>query len=103
MSKKYNIIKTDNRHIASQLFSHYIQVSTMTGAVDRVCFFAEATHWCIQTWGPSMERDHYRMLSLAGRHHQSPPPWSWHSKESMVLRLYFKDEQTLDWFRLKWE
>ena len=57
-------------------------------------FFIERRNWCWETWGPSCE---YKFIN-----NEDDYAWCW-IVDSYKIRLYFKDDEQMNWFKLRWE
>lgn len=96
----YKVVKTDGRHAAASHFQYYAEMGYSVDFVSRLKKFTEMRDYCISTWGNSMERDYYIVAAnkpsdWINKH------WCWHTHDG-IWRLYFKTEQELNWFNLRW-
>ena len=95
----YRIIKTDARHAASREFEYYIEMLYIPDIVERHLRYLEYRNYCWTTWGSSAERDEYMLLIK--RDIRPNQHWCWHTHDT-IQRLYFKTEEELVWFNLRW-
>lgn len=82
----------DKRHKGKLWFSFYV-TPTMTSVRPKVDMFIIWREWCFETFGLGIERD------LA--HHREDVKWAWHTEDGL-LRIYFKSQKELNWFKMKW-
>jgi len=100
------ITKMDRRHTGHEKFAYYVHPSALPPQrrgyafitsgiklVDRAHMFNQWRVWCWETWGAGTERDNPGIEELA--------KWAWHTDQDQ-LRIYFRSEQELNWFKLRW-
>ncbi len=56
--------------------------------------FINKRNWCWETWGPGCE---LKFIDL-----ESKPAWAWIT-DTHRIRLYFKDDAEVNWYKLRWE
>ncbi len=88
---KYKVVKLDKRHTGNQYFQYYIQ-PTDKSFNQRLLDYHQYRQWCWTAFGPSMEREF--MVSDEFK-------WCWYTHHSL-LRIYFKSDKELNWFKLTW-
>ena len=78
----------------------------MGGNGPRIELFKEWRNWCWEVFGPGCETRWIVIRpedagSNGGRGMASTTPWAWQT-EHKEMRLYFRDDETLSAFMLKW-
>jgi len=71
---------------------------------DKIESFNQLRDWCVETWGPSIERDDYLYLSgfdVAKHNVKLNPAWCYHAQEH-TYKIYLRDEEEMIWAKLKW-
>lgn len=86
-STTHRIIKLDHRHNGHTQFKYAI-------APDKFTNFVEWRVWAWETYGPSCE-----LMYVDG---PNIPQWAWHSSEDGKMRLFFKSDEELALFQLRW-
>ena len=56
--------------------------------------FIALRNWCWETWGPSYELKFHKT--------ENPEVWAWIT-DNYRTRIYFKSEQEVNWYKLRWE
>ena len=67
---------------------------------ERIERFIELRNWCWDTFGPGVERK-FITLHPTSTGVESIHKWAWHTDEE-ELRIYFKGDEELTLFKLKW-
>ena len=101
------VTKLDRRHTSHHVMEYHVEVTLdIWGSDVRIQKFVEWRNWCWEVFGPGVER---KWITLkpepAGNNGEcrmvSENRWAWHT-ENEEMRLYFKDDETLSAFVLKW-
>lgn len=85
------IDKLDGRFRGHRKFKYFVQLAKY----HELALFQEMREWCWSSFGPSAEIN--LLLEL-----QREEKWSWDITD-WSNRILFRDEATLNWFRLKYD
>jgi hypothetical protein len=103
------IVKLDRRYRGYRQFKfliEFVRRGFLPQNNDRLKNFLKVREWCQDTWGHTCERDfHIRLsedITKSEIEYKTNPHWAWHSTNNGVFRIYFKDQQELDMFTLRW-
>ena len=86
--------KLDKRHNGRQLFKYYVEPD---GAyIERYNILQAWREWCWDNYGPGTELK--TALHMTDRRWR----WAWDTEHGNA-RIYFKNDEELTWFTLKWQ
>lgn len=86
-SSTYKLIKLDQRHNGHKQFKYAVMPNSFT-------IYNNWRIWTWETYGPSCE--------LVYVSPTAEPIWAWHSSTDGRMRLYFKSDEELALFQLRW-
>ena len=83
----FRIVRLDDRYKGRGSFEFFVEASKLSQ-------FLEWRDWAIESWGNGIERDFASV--------RPGILWGWLSDDGHHLRIYFKSEQEVNWFVLRW-
>jgi hypothetical protein len=99
---KLKITKLDRRHAGFVYWKYYVERPRGVTAVDSKRLFLSWREWCWTTWGPSKEMNMFDHTDLFDNEYCSNDHWSWLNDEYGRSRIYFRTEQEVEVFVLRW-
>lgn len=83
------IAKLDRRFTGGDKFRYCVDFNYRDNHI-----FVQHRNWCWETWGPSCE---YKFIKSNDDYN-----YCW-IVDTYRIRLYFKDEAAVNWYKLRWE
>ena len=83
-----DVKELDRRYTGGYHFNYCIDFLYRQGPL-----FREIREWCWQTWGPSCE---LKFISQ-----EETPKWAWIT-DNHRTRIYFRDDEEVNWYKLRW-
>lgn len=101
---KFKFSKMDKRFTGYPEFNHCIDVMGGKFYVEVIENFNLLRNWCVETWGPSIERDDYLLVCNTHRGHSIilNPAWCFHTAEHQH-KIYLTGDAERVWAELKWK
>lgn len=103
------VTKLDRRHTCYGIMKYHIETGyDIWGSDARIAQFKEWRAWCWDQFGPGTET---KWIVLTPKetapgseqcYMESVERWAWKTEHD-EMRLYFRSDAELAWFKLKWE
>jgi hypothetical protein len=102
------VTRLDRRHNCHGIMKYHVETGyDIWGSDLRIARFKEWRAWCWEQFGPGTESKWIVLQPVATGNNgecrmESVERWAWHTEHN-EMRLYFKSDAELAWFKLKWE
>lgn len=102
------VTKLDRRHACYGVMKYHVETGyDIWGSDARIAQFKEWRAWCWDQFGPGVETKWIALHAVADGtegqcHMEARERWAWKTEHD-EMRLYFKTDDELAWFKLKWE